>query len=129
MIHLMPDTDIKAAMRARPARRAGRRMALALLAILVAAPVAGAEGRRFSTSNGAVVRLDSVAKMECDDLSAKLDEIDATGYRGQSPTPNDPADQPLFIYEHKVARALYTRCARDITGSEVSGVLRRGFRN
>jgi hypothetical protein len=28
-----------------------------------------------------------------------------------------------------VARALYTRCARDMSGSEVSGVLRRGFRN
>lgn len=104
-------------------------MALALLAILVMAGAAAAGPTAFTTSDGVAVQLDSVAKMECGALRDKLDEIDATGYRGQSPTPHDSADQPLFIYEHKVARALYTRCARDMSGSEVSGVLRRGFRN
>lgn len=104
-------------------------MALALLAMLAQSVAAPAAGKRFSTADGVEVTLDSVASMDCGALRAKLDEIDATGYRGQSPTPHDAADQPLFIYEHKVARALYTRCARDMSGSEVSGVLRRGFRN
>ncbi len=96
---------------------------------MLAAAGAQADGGRFTTSSGAQVQLDSVSDMECGALSRKLDEIDATGYRGQSPTPHDPGDQPLFIYEHKVARALYTRCARDMSGNEVSNVLRRGFRN
>lgn len=124
----MHDTHPKAAPRAAGARRARGLIVLALLAIFAAASDVAAKTSRFVTSTGVTVALDSVSGMKCGALRAKLDEIDATGYRGQSPTPHDAADQPLFIYEHKVARALYTRCARDMSGSEVSGVLRRGLR-
>lgn len=125
----MLDTHAMAAPRAAGTRRAHALTVLTLLAIFAAAPGAMAETSRFVTTAGVAVKLDSVSGMKCEALRAKLDEIDATDYRGQSPTPHDAADQPLFIYEHKVARALYTRCARDMSGSEVSGVLRRGFRN
>jgi hypothetical protein len=129
MVLLMSVSNAMAAMRAAWALRAGLPMALALLTILATAPAVHADAPRFAAADGATIKLDSVSGMKCGALRSKLNEIDATGYRGQSPTPHNQADQPLFIYEHKVARALYTRCARDMSGSEVSRVLRRGFRN
>jgi hypothetical protein len=125
---MMPDAAAIAAPQP-SARIAWVFRAVVLAAALMTATAAEAQARTFTTARGVTVTFDSVQALSCDALGAKLNEIDASGYRGNSPTPVSVADQPLFIYEHKVARALYTRCARDMSGSDVTGVMTRGFRN
>ncbi len=105
-----------------------RASALAVVLVLVGAAARPAEV--FVTSNGVRITTPPVAQLSCAALKAKLDQIDASGYRGLQPTPPDPRDMPLFEYESKVSNALYGDCQTDEMGPvERSEVFREGFRN
>lgn len=111
--------------------RAGLRGALALtLAILAGAGDSRAAGdRAFRTAGGAVVEMVPVDALDCAGLDAKLSEIDRTGFRGNGPVPLHAQDQPLYLYERKVANTLYTRCAGDSSDERAKVVMRRGLPN
>jgi hypothetical protein len=86
--------------------------AAALALGLPSAPVRAGEAEPFVTSQGLRVFLSPVVDMSCGELLAKLEEIDATGYRGLRPTPRDSRDARLLDYETDVSRRYYSRCAR-----------------
>ena len=109
--------------------RAAVALTVAGLVAIWAPDPAAAQAREFKTALGVTMRFIPAPSLDCAALGEKLNEIDATGYRGKSPTPLDTMDQPLFIYEHKVASALYTRCARDMGAPDVTRAMTRGFRN
>ena len=61
-------------------------------------------------STGHVIVMAPVGAMDCAALSRKLEEIDATGYRGARPAPREASDMPLLRYENTVSNRYYSRC-------------------
>ena len=112
--------------------KASKRLILALTALAplaTASPAAAQTGDRFETSNGRVVRLQAVEQMSCRDLLRKIDEIDATNYRGLNSAPRDLRDLKLFDYENRVSTRYYTTCGSVGDNRATAGeVLRGGFR-
>ena len=97
-------------------------------AVLCAGFATSAEA--FVTSSGARISTPTPQRMSCADLNRKLQQIDATGFRGVQPAPRNPSDLPLFDYESKVAGELYARCPSSGMGPvQRSEVFRDGFRN
>jgi hypothetical protein len=87
-------------------------------------------GGIFVTSGGVEIEMPAVDQMSCSALKAKLDQIDASGYRGLQPAPPNPHDKPLFEYETRVSSALYGKCPdRNLGPAQRSEVFRQGFRN
>ncbi len=87
-------------------------------------------GGIFVTSAGIAIDMPAVDQMSCNALKAKLDQIDASGYRGLQPLPPDPHDKPLLEYETRVSSELYGRCAeKDLGPAQRSEIFRQGFRN
>lgn len=118
---------------ARLRRTAAARGALRLsvpAALGLALGVGGAAAAEpFQVSTGHVIDLTPVETMDCGELGRKLDEIDATGYRGRRPRPPQLADRPLFDYESAVSHRFYGDCSRS-GGTQLSdmfgGVSRPG---
>lgn len=107
-----------------PSHRRARAAAIALAGGLLL------PGGMFVTSGGVKIEMPAVDRMSCEDLRSKLDQIDASGYRGMHPQPPDPHDKPLFDYETRVSNALYGRCTEKVMGpAQRSNVFRQGFRN
>ncbi|MGG7567653.1 hypothetical protein ACQ5SO_15995 [Rhodovulum sp. DZ06] len=111
-----------------PARRGAAQslLVIALAAGCAASAGAAADARNFTTTGGAVVEFEPVAGLDCRRLDRKLAEIDRTGYRGSRPAPLRVEDEPLFIYERKVAKALYTRCAQRAAEGDAGKAMRAG---
>lgn len=99
-----------------------------LLLLAVASAAAEEQGAPFTLSNGRSIVLTPVESMSCEGLRAKLDEIDATGYRGARPAPASRADDRLLDYETAVSMRYYNGCV-EIGGSRFapSAVFRGGF--
>lgn len=80
-------------------------------------------------SDGRAIETPPVSEMDCDTLSAKLSEIDATGYRGVSPTPRNPADRPLLAYEEEAATVFYQNCVVRALGRDTPrDLFNKGYR-
>jgi hypothetical protein len=92
-----------------------RAFIVTMLAIGIAAPLS-AEGARetrsFTTRDGVEVMMPPVPDMSCDDIAAKLDEIDATGYRHGAPQSSDMASMLLINYENLLSMNFFRRCLK-----------------
>lgn len=97
-------------------------------ALGAAVPPALAVQDAFTTSAGKRVVLTPAREMGCGAMARKIEEIDATGYRGRNPQPIDPADQRLFKYETAVSNRYYSRCRIVGPAGTATEVLRSGFR-
>ena len=64
------------------------------------------------TAGGVALDLPAITALDCADMRAKLDEIDATGYRDGSPLPKSEADMALLDYENGLSGAYFERCVR-----------------
>tara|TARA_R110000751_G_scaffold2339_9_gene12285 strand:+ start:2833 stop:3189 length:357 start_codon:yes stop_codon:yes gene_type:complete len=104
-------------------------IAVATLAPLATAPPAASAQDTFVTSGGIAIRLVPAGELSCSDLHAKIDEIDATGYRGLRAGPRDPRDRRLFEYESAVANRYYSSCASAGNNrASATEILRGGFK-
>lgn len=102
---------------------------LTLAAVVAAAsPDARAAPETYETSAGKHVVIVPAREMGCGAMARKIEEIDATGYRGRNPQPIDPADQRLFKYETSVSNRYYSRCRIVGPAGTATDVLRSGFR-
>ncbi len=92
---------------------AAQRLAAAAIAAMAAASSlpAPAAAQGFTTSTGHRVDMRDVGTMNCGDMQATIDRIDATGYRS-GPTPRNASDGPLYNYEMRLAEERYQRCLR-----------------
>jgi hypothetical protein len=99
---------------------------LALLCALIA-PLAAAE--EFVTSQGQRIDLPPMEGLDCERMSAVLDAIDETGYRGAMPRPDNAADLPLMRYEHRLSARYYARCVRErVRGMRSEDAFTQGYR-
>lgn len=89
--------------------RSRRSFAMAVLAVLGAAPVL-ATGGTFTTARGIVVPTPAPEALDCAGMRRVLDAIDASGYRHGGPFPTDAADAALLGYENLLAEFYYMRC-------------------
>ena len=106
-----------------------RLVAFVLTAFFAFATGARAANDSIHLSSGIVIGTPPVAGMTCDELSAKLSEIDETGYRGNSPEPRNPDDQPLLTYEEDAATAFYESCVMRALGrKQPSAAFSDGYR-
>lgn len=81
--------------------------------VVAASALAGAQAQeRHVTSAGVALSLPAVGALDCAGMRAKLDEIDASGYRDASPRPKDEADMALLDYENRLSGAYFMRCLR-----------------
>jgi hypothetical protein len=88
----------------------------------------GPNGLRHVTADGVALALPAVAALDCPAMRAKLDEIDASGYRDGSPLPKHEADMALLDYENRLSGAYFTRCLRsDARAAEPGSAFVRGF--
>lgn len=103
-----------------------RNRVLTIAICALAAPGLGAAGT-ITASNGAKIQHSAVGAMHCEEIQARLDEIDNTGYRQNSPTPQNEADQALYNYERKLSVAFYWRCAAQIDEENTDNGFDLGF--
>jgi hypothetical protein len=96
---------------------------------LAAAFVATASGAEdYVTAAGIALRLPAVQALDCPEMRAKLDEIDASGYRDGSPLPKNEADMALLDYENRLSGAYYIRCLRmDARANAPDSAFSQGF--
>lgn len=91
-----------------------------LAACLLSAPAIASDelSQQFTTAAGSTLDLPAVPSLECDEMDGVLTRIDATRYRENAPTPHNPSDLPLFVYETELAEAHFKRCvgAKTSTG-------------
>jgi hypothetical protein len=85
-------------------------LAAATAAMTTGGNALATEQARLITANGVQIRLSAIERMNCAEMSAKLDEIDATGYRPTPPEPERAADMLLFNYENTLSLNFYRRC-------------------
>ncbi|MGR3782184.1 MAG: hypothetical protein ACU0DT_13095 [Albimonas sp.] len=104
-------------------------LAAAILAPLATAPPLARAQDTFVTSGGIAIRLAPAGDLSCQELLAKIDEIDATGYRGLRAGPRDPRDRRLFEYESAVSNRYYSSCgATGASRTSATEILRGGFK-
>lgn len=81
------------------------------------------------TSAGVEINLTPATQLSCKQLLAKIDEIDATDYRGLRAGPRDPRDRRLFEYEGRVSNRYYSSCASvGANPASATEILRGGFK-
>ena len=110
--------------------RSSRLLAALAVGVAIAAqtPESAAAGERFVTARGAAVATPPVEGLDCGDMRAVLDAIDATGYREGGPKPRDPADMALFEYEDRLSRAFYGGCVTsEAREADAEPTFRTGF--
>lgn len=80
------------------------------------------------TANGVRVPTPPIFALDCRGMRDVLDAIDASGYRGTHPTPEEPADMGLFDYENRLSRVFFTSCMRvEPSAGAVEAPFARGF--
>jgi len=84
--------------------------AMALLTTVGAAREARAESGQVVLARGDVVETPEIGALDCGTMRQVLREIDATNYRGIAPVAEGDPDYALFVYEDRLAAALYRRC-------------------
>lgn len=85
-------------------------------------------GSEHVTADGRRIPMPDIASLECLEMMALLEQIDASGYRGNGPFPLRAADRPLYDYERALAARHYADCAVGPTkGVGSAAAFRRAF--
>jgi hypothetical protein len=85
-------------------------MVLGLAAVSPAQTVDLSTAPRAVASNGAVVVMPEIEKLDCDGMSNTLRRIDLSNYRDAEPVPRESSDWPIFDYEDKLTKRFYYTC-------------------
>ncbi len=65
---------------------------------------------RAIASNGAVIEMPAIERLDCAGMERVLRLIDLAGYRGPAPLGPEDADWPIFDYEDRLSRVHYFGC-------------------
>lgn len=68
------------------------------------------EAPRKLASNGAIVLMPEIARLDCRDMTEVLALLDRSGYRGPEPVQAGHPDREIFAYEHRLAAAYFSDC-------------------
>ncbi|HUF87978.1 MAG TPA: hypothetical protein VMM59_11405 [Thermohalobaculum sp.] len=72
-----------------------------------------AHAPRKLASNGAIVLMPEIARLDCRDMTEVLALLDRSGYRGPEPLQAGHPDREIFAYEHRLASAYFRDCILD----------------
>jgi hypothetical protein len=89
-----------------------RVLEVAVVALTAAPGLAAGEAAvpHAIASNGVVVPMPDIAKLDCTGMTEALRRIDQSNYRGAEVLTPQDRDWPIFAYEDRLARAYYTEC-------------------
>ena len=83
---------------------------------------------RHVTAAGVPVEMPGLAGLSCEEMRAVLARLDRSGYRGQGLLDETHPDWRVFVYEDRLAAALYADCTlRATRASRPAEVFSRGF--
>jgi len=104
---------------------------LAAVVLLSSLPVAAAQAdKQMVTSNGVVVATPNIDNLDCAQMAAVLNGLDASEYRGLDPLAEGDPDWPIYLYEQQVTQAHYYECTLGKSNmSDPSSAFSYGFQS